>query len=35
MTPSQLLSWDRGYDKEGKYVWGAEKGGYVFDKISK
>ena len=35
MTPAQLLSWDRGYDKDGKYVWGAEKGGYVFDKISK
>jgi CpeT/CpcT family (DUF1001) len=25
-----LLSWDRGWDKEGKQVWGAEKGGYIF-----
>ena len=28
----QLISWDRGYDKNGKQVWGAEKGGYVFVK---
>ena len=25
-----LLSWDRGWDKAGKQVWGAEKGGYIF-----
>ena len=29
----KLISWDQGFDKEGKQVWGAEKGGYVFDKI--
>lgn len=29
-----LVSWDRGYDKDGKQVWGAEKGGYRFRKIS-
>ena len=28
----QLISWDRGYDENGKQVWGAEKGGYVFVK---
>lgn len=26
----RMISWDRGYDKDGKQVWGAEKGGYVF-----
>lgn len=31
----QLISWDRGYNAEGQQVWGAEKGGYQFDKISK
>jgi CpeT protein len=28
--PDRLISWDRGWDKENKQVWGAEKGGYVF-----
>lgn len=28
-----IISWDRGYDAEGKQVWGAEKGGYVFKRI--
>ncbi|MBP7867753.1 MAG: chromophore lyase CpcT/CpeT [Acidobacteria bacterium] len=32
ITPDTLTSWDRGYDKDGKQVWGAEKGGYVFRK---
>ncbi|MDX1999080.1 MAG: chromophore lyase CpcT/CpeT [Thermoanaerobaculia bacterium] len=27
-----LISWDRGFDAEGKQVWGAEKGGYRFVK---
>lgn len=30
---NQILSWDQGFDKEGKQVWGAEKAGYVFDKL--
>lgn len=30
ITPKMLLSWDRGFDAEGKQVWGAEKGGYMF-----
>lgn len=30
----KLVSWDRGFDKEGKQVWGAEKGGYVFKKLN-
>ena len=29
----KLISWDQGFDKAGKQVWGAEKGGYVFDRI--
>ena len=34
VTPTQILSWEQGFDKEGKQVWGAVKGGYVFDKIN-
>lgn len=30
--PDRLVSWDRGWDKAGKQVWGAEKGGYIFIK---
>ena len=33
--PDKLVSWDRGWDKEGKQVWGAEKGGYIFIKERK
>ncbi|MEX1189406.1 MAG: chromophore lyase CpcT/CpeT [Bacteroidia bacterium] len=35
LTPKYLLSWDRGYNREGAQVWGAEKGGYMFRKIKK
>lgn len=35
MTNDLLVSWDRGYDAAGKQMWGAEKGGYRFDKISR
>jgi len=28
-----IISWDRGYDAEGKQVWGAEKGGYIFKRV--
>lgn len=27
-----LRTWDRGFDKDGKYVWGAEKGPYEFQR---
>jgi len=27
-----IVSWDQGFDAEGKQVWGATKGGYVFKK---
>lgn len=33
VTPTQILSWDQGFNKDGKQVWGAVKGGYIFDKI--
>ncbi len=32
ILPDRILSWDRGWDKDGKQVWGAVKGGYVFKK---
>jgi CpeT protein len=30
VTKDKILSWDQGFDKDGKQVWGAEKGGYEF-----
>ncbi|HEU4495979.1 MAG TPA: chromophore lyase CpcT/CpeT [Flavobacterium sp.] len=33
VTANQIISWDQGFDKDGKQVWGAEKGGYIFNKI--
>lgn len=32
ITPTEMYSWDRGFDMAGNQVWGAEKGGYVFKK---
>ena len=29
----KVISWDRGFDADGNYVWGAEKSGYIFNKI--
>ena len=29
----KIISWDRGWSKDDKYVWGAEFGGYHFRKI--
>lgn len=29
----KIISWDRGFDAEGNYVWGAEKAGYIFNKL--
>lgn len=31
---NKVISWDRGFDKDGNYIWGAEKGGYIFEKIN-
>ena len=33
VTKDKILSWDQGFDKEGKQVWGAVKAGYIFDKL--
>jgi len=33
VTKNEILSWDQGFDKEGKQVWGATKGGYHFIKM--
>jgi len=30
----KIISWDQGWDDSGEQVWGAEKGGYIFDRIS-
>ena len=32
VTENSILSWDQGFDKDGKQVWGATKGGYEFIK---
>jgi CpeT protein len=34
ITPTQMYSWDRGFDIDGDQVWGARDGGYVFKKES-
>jgi len=34
LTADQIISWDRGFNAEGNQVWGAEKGGYIFDKLA-
>jgi hypothetical protein len=33
ITATQLYSWDRGFDDNGNQVWGANKAGYLFEKI--
>lgn len=33
VTKDEILSWDQGFDKDGKQVWGATKGGYEFVKM--
>lgn len=33
ITKSKIVSWDRGFDAEGNHVWGAQKGGYIFEKL--
>jgi hypothetical protein len=32
LTPELLVSWDRGFDSQGRQVWGAVSGGYRFVK---
>jgi len=33
VTAEGMVSWDRGFAADGSQVWGATKGGYVFDRI--
>jgi hypothetical protein len=35
LTADRLISWDRGFDADGRQRWGAEKGPYVFDRIAR
>ena len=30
---NKIISWDQGFDADGNQVWGAVKGGYIFDKL--
>ncbi len=32
LSDDRMVSWDRGWDAEGRQAWGAEKGGYIFVK---
>jgi hypothetical protein len=32
---NRLVSWDQGFDENGQQIWGAVKGGYIFDKIER
>ncbi len=34
VTADSMRSWDRGFDAEGKQVWGAEKGPYLFLRLA-
>ena len=29
----KIISWDRGFDDKDEHIWGAEKGGYIFNKL--
>jgi hypothetical protein len=33
VTATGLYSWDRGFDSTGQQMWGARKGGYIFDRV--
>ncbi len=33
VTPDRFVNWDRGFDADGRQVWGPEAGGYVFLRI--
>jgi len=32
-TPDSFANWDRGFDPQGKVVWGPASGGYVFKRV--
>lgn len=31
-TPTEILSWDQGFNEAGEQVWGAEAGAYIFER---
>lgn len=33
VTPLRIESWDQGFNDSDEQVWGADKGGYIFDRI--
>lgn len=33
ITKDKMVSWDRGFNDKGEQVWGATKGGYIFNKV--
>lgn len=33
ITSDVVFSWDRGFDEQGEQIWGAVKGGYIFNKL--
>lgn len=35
ITKDKMISWDRGFNDKDEQVWGAEKGGYIFNKLLK
>jgi hypothetical protein len=35
ISEESVLTWDRGWNNEGKQVWGSTKGGYIFRRIGK
>lgn len=34
ITKDKMISWDRGFNDKDEQVWGAEKGGYIFNKFN-
>lgn len=34
VSADRIISWDRGWDADGKQVWGATEGGYVFRRVA-
>ncbi|MEE4210784.1 MAG: CpcT/CpeT family chromophore lyase [Parvularcula sp.] len=32
-TPDTYVNWDRGYDAQGRVIWGPESGGYIFKPV--
>ncbi|GAB4578404.1 MAG: hypothetical protein Fur0022_11390 [Anaerolineales bacterium] len=35
INETRMISWDRGFDRSGKQIWGATMGGYIFTKLQK